>query len=152
VLQYKRSDRLGDLIQREISDILHRQIKDPRIGFCTIMRVDVSDDLRHAKARVSIMGTESQQKSTLAGLKSAGGFIRREIGRRVALRHTPEIVFVLDESIEHSLRIAELIDEGQDELTDEGQDELTDEGQDELTDEGQDELTDEGQAEDEDTT
>ncbi len=113
MLQNKRSDRVGDLIQREISDILHRQIKDPRIGFCTIMRVDVSDDLRHAKARVSIMGSESQQKSTLAGLKSAGGFIRKEIGRRISLRHTPEIVFVLDESIEHSLRIAELIDEGQ---------------------------------------
>lgn len=113
MLQYKRSDRIGDLIQREISDILHRQIKDPRIGFCTVMRVDVSDDLRYAKARVSIMGSESQQKSTLAGLKSAGGFIRREIGRRISLRHTPEIVFVLDESIEHSLRIAELIDEGQ---------------------------------------
>ena len=113
MLQYKGSDRIGDLIQREISDILHRQIKDPRIGFCTVMRVDVSDDLRYAKARVSIMGSESQQKSTLAGLKSAGGFIRREIGRRISLRHTPEIVFVLDESIEHSLRIAELIDEGQ---------------------------------------
>lgn len=145
MLQYKRSDRLGDLIQREISDILHRQIKDPRIGFCTIMRVDMSDDLRHAKARVSIMGSESQQKSTLAGLKSAGGFIRREIGRRVSLRHTPEIVFVLDKSIEHSLRIAELIDEGQfdDDQTDESQ---TDESQ---TDEGQ---TDEGQKENEDTT
>ena len=113
MLQYKGSDRIGDLIQREISDILHRQIKDPRIGFCTVMRVDVSDDLRYAKARVSIMGSESQQKSTLAGLKSAGGFIRREIGRRISLRPTPEIVFVLDESIEHSLRIAELIDEGQ---------------------------------------
>ncbi len=113
MLQYKRSDRLGDLIQREISDILQKQIKDPRIGFCTIMRVDVSNDLRHAKARVSIMGSESQQKSALAGLKSAGGFIRREIGRRISLRHTPEIVFVLDESIEHSLRIAKLIDEGQ---------------------------------------
>ena len=113
MLQNKRSDRVGDLIQREISDILHRQIKDPRIGFCTIMRVDVSEDLRHAKARVSVMGSESQQKSTLAGLKSAGGYIRREIGRRISLRHTPEIVFMLDESIEHSLRISELIDEGQ---------------------------------------
>lgn len=113
---YKRSDRLGDLIQREISDILHRRIKDPRIGFCTIMRVDVSDDLRHAKVRVSIMGTESQQKSTLAGLKSARGFIRREIGRRIALRHTPEIVFVLDKSVVESLRIAQLISEGQEEM------------------------------------
>ena len=113
MLQYKRSDRLGDLIQREVSDILHRQIKDPRVGFCTIMRVDVSDDLRHAKVRVSIMGTEQQQKRTLAGLKSATGFIRREIGHRIALRHTPEIVFVIDKSVDHSFRIAQLIEEGE---------------------------------------
>ena len=115
MLQYKRSDRLGDLIQREISDILHRRIKDPRVGFCTIMRVDVSDDLRYAKVRVSIMGTEKEQKSTLVGLKSATGFIRREIGNRIPLRHTPEIVFVLDKSVDHSLRIAQLIEEGQEE-------------------------------------
>ena len=115
MLQYKRSDRLGDLIQREICDILHRQIKDPRVGFCTVMRVDMSDDLRHAKVRVSIMGDEAKQKSTLAGLKSATGFIRREIGRRIMLRHTPEIVFVLDKSVDHSIKIAQLIREGQEE-------------------------------------
>ena len=115
MLQYKRSDRLGELIQREISDILLRQIKDPRIGFCTIIRVDVSDDLRYAKAHVSILGSESQQKSTLKGLKSATGFIRKEIGRRIALRHTPEIAFTLDESVAHSIRIAQLLAEGQQE-------------------------------------
>ncbi len=120
MLQYKRADRLGDLLQREVSDILCRRIKDPRIGFCTIMRVDVSDDLRHAKAHVSIMGTESQQKSALAGLKSAAGFIRREIGRRIALRHTPEIVFVIDKSVDHSFRIAELLKEGEEEENNEG--------------------------------
>lgn len=108
---YKRSDRLGDLIRKEISDILLRQIKDPRVGFCTIVRVDVSDDLRYAKVHVSIMGSESQQKSTLKGLKSASGFIRREIGRRVKIRHTPEVVFMLDESVKHSVRIAQLIEE-----------------------------------------
>ncbi len=117
MLQYKRSDRLGDLMQRELSDILQRQIKDPRIGFCTIIRVDVSDDLRYARAHVSIMGTESQKKSTLAGLKSARGFVRREIGNRISLRHTPEISFVLDRSVEESLRIAQLIEEGEKEIT-----------------------------------
>ena len=104
-------------MQKELSDILLRQIKDPRIGFCTILRVDVSDDLRYAKAHVSIMGTESQKKSTLTGLKSARGFIRREIGNRISLRHTPEISFVLDRSVEESLRIAKLIEEGQKEFT-----------------------------------
>ena len=117
MLHYKRSDRLGDLMQKELSDILLRQIKDPRIGFCTILRVDVSDDLRYAKAHVSIMGTESQKKSTLKGLKSAAGFIRREIGNRISLRHTPEISFILDRSVEESLHIAKLIEEGKKEIT-----------------------------------
>lgn len=117
MLQYKRSDRLGDLIQKEVCDILHRQIKDPRVGFCTVLRVDVSEDLRHAKVRVSIMGDEAQQRNTLKGLKSATGFIRREIGRRIMLRHTPEIVFVMDKSVDHSIRIAQLIEEGREENT-----------------------------------
>ena len=133
MLDYKRSDRLGDLIQREISDILQRRIRDPRIGFCTIMRVDVSDDLRYAKVRVSIMGSDSQKKSALAGLKSARGFIRREVGHRITLRHTPEISFVLDSSIEDSMRIAQLIDEGEKEIQfideDEKEDQLIDEGE-----------------------
>ena len=111
MLQYSRADRLGDLMQREISDILHKRIRDPRIGFCTIIRVEVSKDLRHAKVYVSIMGTEDQQKSTLAGLKSATGFIRREIGSRIELRHTPEILFKIDKSVDHSIRIARLIEE-----------------------------------------
>lgn len=117
MLDYRRADRLGDLIQREISDILQRRIKDPRVGFCTILRVDVSRDLRHAKVFVSIMGTEDQQKDTLAGLKSATGFIRREIGNRIMLRHTPEIVFRIDRSVDHSLRIAQLIKEGNEQDT-----------------------------------
>jgi len=117
MLDYRRANRLGDLIQREISDILQRRIKDPRIGFCTILRVDVSRDLRHAKVFVSIMGTQDQQKDTLAGLKSATGFIRREIGHRIMLRHTPEIVFRIDRSVDHSLRIAQLIKEGNEQDT-----------------------------------
>lgn len=117
MLDYRRADRLGDLIQREISDILQRRIKDPRIGFCTILRVDVSRDLRHAKVFVSIMGTEDQQKNTLAGLKSATGFIRREIGHRIMLRHTPEIVFRIDRSVDHSFRIAQLLKEGNEQDT-----------------------------------
>lgn len=117
MLDYRRADRLGDLIQREISDILQRRIKDPRIGFCTILRVDVSRDLRYAKVFVSIMGTEDQRKDTLAGLKSATGFIRREIGNRIMLRHTPEIVFRIDRSVDHSIRIAQLIKEGKEQDT-----------------------------------
>jgi len=108
--QRRRPDRLSELMQQELSDILRRQVKDPRIGeFCTVMRVDVSEDLRHAKVSVSIMGDESQQKSTLAGLKNATGFIRREIGHRMTLRYTPELVFVLDKSVDYSFEIDQLI-------------------------------------------
>jgi len=97
-------------MQQELSDILRRQIKDPRISeFCTIMRVDVSDDLRHAKIMVSIMGDEKQQKSTMIGLKNANGYIRREIGQRIGLRYTPELTFVLDKSVDYSFEIDQLI-------------------------------------------
>ncbi len=112
MFQYKRSDRLGEIIREEISDILFRQIKDPRInGLCSIVRVDVSDDLRYAKVSVSIMGDETQQKRTLAGLKSAANYIRREIGHRIDLRYVPEMTFVLDKSIEYSIHIDQLIKE-----------------------------------------
>jgi len=108
--QQRRADRLSELIQQELSDILRRQIKDPRITeFCTIMKVEVSDDLRHAKISVSIMGDESQQKSTLAGLKNATGYIRREIGHRVGLRYAPELVFTIDKSIDYSFEIDKII-------------------------------------------
>lgn len=110
--QYKRSDRLGEIMREEISDILYRHIKDPRInGLCSIVRVDVSDDLRYAKVSVSVMGDENQQKSTLAGLKSAANYIRREISRRIDLRYIPEMTFVLDKSIEYSIHIDQIIKE-----------------------------------------
>ena len=110
MLQYKRSERLGEMIQKEISDILHRRIKDPRVdGLCTVMKVDVSVDLRHAKVSVSVMGTEQQQKNTLIGLKNASGFIRREIGHRIELRYTPELTFILDKSVEYGIQIDQLI-------------------------------------------
>lgn len=108
--QRRRPGRLSELMQEELSDILRRQIKDPRIAeFCTIMRVDLSDDLRHAKVLVSIMGNESQQKSTIIGLKNATGFIRREVGQRIGLRYTPELSFALDKSVDYSFEIDQLI-------------------------------------------
>jgi len=108
--QRRRPGRLSELMQQELSDILLRQIKDPRISeFCTIMRVDVSDDLRHAKIMVSIMGDEKQQKNTMVGLKNANGFIRREIGQRIGLRYTPELTFMLDKSVDYSFEIDQLI-------------------------------------------
>mgnify|MGYP001574366633 CR=1 FL=1 len=77
---YKRSERLGELILTEISDLVRREIKDPRIGFVTFTRVQLSEDLRYAKVFVSILGTEDEQSRTLAGLASAVGYIRRHLG------------------------------------------------------------------------
>jgi ribosome-binding factor A len=107
---YKRSERLGELVLAEISDLIARgEIKDPRIGFVTFTRVDMSDDLRYVKVFVSIMGSAPEKARTLQGLFSAAGYIRRHLGRALHLRYTPEITFLLDESLEHGAKIAQLL-------------------------------------------
>jgi ribosome-binding factor A len=105
----KRSERVADLIQKEISQMLMRSIKDPRIGFVTITRVSVTEDCRLAKIYYSVMGTEAEREASLKGLTSAKGYIRKELGRRVSLRYTPEIVFQFDPSIEYAIHIEEVI-------------------------------------------
>ena len=106
---YKRSERLGELILAEISDLITRDIKDPRIGFVTFTRVEMSDDLRYAKVFASILGTEQEKVRTLQGLSSATGYIRRHLGRTLHLRYTPEITFLIDASLEHGAKIAQLL-------------------------------------------
>ncbi|MGE5484251.1 MAG: 30S ribosome-binding factor RbfA [Ignavibacteriales bacterium] len=106
-----RGGRVAEAIKEEISDIIHHEIKDPRVGFASITSVEVSRDLRHAKVFVSVLGGESEKTETIKGLESASGFIRSELGRRVRLHHTPEILFRLDESIERAARIARIIHE-----------------------------------------
>ncbi len=90
--------------------MLLREIKDPRIAFVSITAVDVAPDLRHARVLVSVLGSESERKSTIAGLRSAAGYIRREIGARLRLRYTPEIRIIYDDSIEEGSRILALIE------------------------------------------
>lgn len=107
----QRIERLKDQIQIEVSDILHKEIKDPRIGFVSITDVEVSKDLRHVKIYVSIMGTEEEKEQTMEGLEKATGFIRSEIGKRIRLRYTPEIVFKRDDSLERGARIFELLNQ-----------------------------------------
>jgi len=106
---YKRSERIGELILAEIADLLTREIKDPRIGFVTFTRVEMSDDLRHAKVFVSSFGTEPEQARMLQGLSSATGYIRRHLGRALHLRYTPELSFLLDDSLEHGAKIAQIL-------------------------------------------
>ena len=106
---YKRSERLGELILAEISEVIARDLKDPRIGFVTLTRVKMSDDLRYAKVFASIIGSPAEKVRTLQGLSSATGYIRRHLGRALHLRYTPEITFLLDESLEHGANIARLL-------------------------------------------
>lgn len=108
----RRIARLNDAFRDEISDLLRRQAKDPRLaGFITITRVEVSADLSHAKVFVSVMGTEEEHEQALRGLDAASHFLRRELGRRLALRRTPELSFRRDDSMEQGAHVLELLDE-----------------------------------------
>ena len=108
-MEGKRSEKVADLIQREVSEMLVRSIKDPRIGFVTITKVTVSEDCRFAKVYFSVAGTLAERESSGKGLNSAKGYIRKELGRRLRLRYTPEIVFQFDPSIEYAIHMEEVI-------------------------------------------
>jgi ribosome-binding factor A len=106
-----RIERLNSLLRHEISDIIQRQVKDPRLGdFVSVTLVEVSSDLKFAKVYISSMGTESEKKETLRVLSSAAGFIRHELGNRMQARRVPELNFRLDETIEKADRVLRLID------------------------------------------
>ncbi|MBQ7572847.1 MAG: 30S ribosome-binding factor RbfA [Clostridia bacterium] len=104
-----RIDKINEEVKRELAKVL-RELKDSRIPMMTsVVAVSVTNDLRYAKAYISVMGDEQTQKKALEGLKSAAGFVRREIGKRVDLRYTPEFIFEIDKSIEHGAHIEELL-------------------------------------------
>ena len=106
----KRSEKVADVIRKEISEmILLKTIKDPRIGFLTITRVLVSDDCRMARVYFSVIGDTDERDRSLEGLNSARGYIRKELGRRLSLRYTPDIIFQFDPSIEYAIHIDEVI-------------------------------------------
>ncbi|GAC91718.1 ribosome-binding factor A [Anoxybacillus flavithermus NBRC 109594] len=104
-----RATRVGEQMKKELSDIIGRKLKDPRIGFVTVTDVRVTGDLQQAKVYISVLGDEEQKKNTLKGLAKATGFIRSEIGQRIRLRKTPEIYFEIDETIDYGQRIESLI-------------------------------------------
>lgn len=109
-MSYKRSDRIADLIKEEISTMLVMgEVNDPRIGFITITKVILSDDLRHAKVFFSSIGTEDEKKASEIGLQSAGGYIKRALAKRLDLKHIPNVVFKYDDSIEYSSHIDEVL-------------------------------------------
>lgn len=109
----RRVSRVAELIKREVSQMLLSGIKDDRVGtgMVSVTDVDVSGDLQHAKVFVSIYGSEEARAETMAGLKSATGFVRSELGQRVRLRRTPEVIFVEDRSIERGTRVLSLINQ-----------------------------------------
>jgi ribosome-binding factor A len=109
----RRVARVAELIKREVSQLLFSGIKDERVGLgmVSVTDVDVSGDLQHAKIFVSIYGDDETRAETMAGLKSATGYVRSELGQRVRLRRTPEIVFLEDRSIERGTRVLSLINQ-----------------------------------------
>jgi ribosome-binding factor A len=125
-----RRERVEELIVREVSDIIRREVKDPRIGFITVTEAEVSPDLRHARIFVSILGTEEEQAASLKGLNSAARFIRNEFGKRVTMRVLPEFTFKIDTAIAHGARIHELLEQvKREEATEDGIPEMAESGE-----------------------
>ena len=110
-MRFKRSQRIQELLLEEISKLLQSGLKDPRIGFTTLTRVEVSDNLKHAKVFVSVMGTEQEKSDTLEALKSAKRFIRNSLGKNLYLRYLPELEFKKDENAEHVEKITRIIND-----------------------------------------
>jgi ribosome-binding factor A len=104
-----RQEKLGELMASDLSELIRTRVKDPRVGFASITRVEVSGDLRHAKVLVSVMGTPEEQAETMKGLKAANGFLRHEMASRLTLRYMPDLSFKLDTSIEEGARMLGLI-------------------------------------------
>jgi ribosome-binding factor A len=105
-----RHDKVVVVLKREISNILHDELKDKRLGFVTVTRAELTPDLRYAKIFYSVLGEEKERENTKKALDSANAFIRRLIAKRIELRFVPEIVFKLDRSVEYSVRIQEELD------------------------------------------
>lgn len=106
-----RVSRVGEQIKKELSQIIQQEIKDPRIGFVTVTAVEMSGDLQSAKVFVSVLGKNDDKSKSLEGLEKAKGYMRSELGRRIQLRHIPELTFVIDQTLEHSEHINKLLHE-----------------------------------------
>ena len=107
----RRTERLAEEIREEVAQIIGSGLKDPRIGFVTVIRVDLTPDLRTARVFVGVLGDRAQREKTMAGLAQASGFIRREVGRRIRVRHTPELLFKYDTGLDATDRVAQLLEE-----------------------------------------
>ncbi len=113
----RRTEQVGDEIQRVLGDVIQNEVKDPRVGFVTVTGVTVTSDLSRANVRLSVMGSEDERKATMKALERAKGFLRHRVGDEVMLRAVPELVLHLDTSLDHALRIGELLRDVDEERT-----------------------------------
>ena len=108
----RRIDRIEEQVRIELSEIIEREIQDPRVGLTTVTAVKISPDLRHGRVFVTVLGDETQRKKALEGLRSAASFIRRSLSQRLHhMRRIPELTFDYDEAVEKGMRIEELLDQ-----------------------------------------
>jgi ribosome-binding factor A len=107
----RRSQRLGEEIREAVARVIADGLNDPRIGFVTVTRASLTADLRTARVYVGVLGSDEQRAKTLAGLGAAAGFIRRELGRRIRVRHIPELSFHYDSGLDATDRVARLLEE-----------------------------------------
>lgn len=136
-----KNTRINGEVHRELSRIISREIKDPRIHPMTsVVDVEVTPDLKYCKAYISVLGDTKAQEDTMDGLKSASAFIRKELARSVNLRNTPELIFVMDQSIEYGVNMSKKINDvlRADGILDEaGDDPDTEDSEEEVTDDGE---------------
>lgn len=118
-----KNTRINGEVQRELSKLINREIKDPRINPMTsVVAVEVAPDLKHAKVYISVLGDEESRKATFDGLKSAAPFMRGQLAKTINLRNTPELTFIMDQSIEYGVNMSKLIDDVNKDIPDENED------------------------------
>jgi ribosome-binding factor A len=115
-----RMRRVDEAVRAVLSDAIARDLKDPRVGFVTVTGVKTSPDLRHARVYVSVLGDEDAREASLAGLRSAHGFLQGALASQLTLKHTPALTFEYDESVDRGMRITELLDQARPEDDDDG--------------------------------
>jgi ribosome-binding factor A len=107
----RRTEQIGDEIQRVLGEVILNEVKDPRVGFVTVTGVTVTPDLTRANVRLSIMGDDNQRKETMHALQRAKGFLRHRVGDEITLRIVPELVLHLDTSLDHAMRIGQILND-----------------------------------------
>lgn len=107
----RRAERLAEEIREQVARMIASELKDPRLGFITVTRVELAHDLGHARVHVGVLGSQADRDKSLKGLNQASGFVRRELGRRLRIRHVPEIEFRYDKGLDATDRVARLLEE-----------------------------------------